>query len=278
MKKDTLYIFVFALISFAIVSCKGNANDSALQEENLKGKEDIQGVWINEEDGNAFFMFKGDSVYFPEGKNEPASFHVTTDSLHINTHHASTYALHKLTANLMKFENANGEEITLVKTTDEEYTMLFNTSSDASLAGTSKDSLKINMDQRIKRDTIVMVGETRMRTYIQVNPGHARVYKQIMNEYGMETEQVYNDNSIYINIYNGGKCIYRHNYYKEHFKKIIPADFLEQAILSDIVVVGSTDESVQLNAIIAKPDTYESYNVSIFISPNGKMRMELYVE
>lgn len=277
MIKGTLYIFIFSVISFAIVSCKGNGNDSASQGENLKAKEDIQGVWVSEEDGNAFFMFKGDSVYFPEGKNEPATFFITTDSLCINTHHAITYALRKLTPNLLKFENVNGEEITLTKTTDEEYSMLFNTNRESSMAGTAKDSLKINMDQRIKRDTIVMVGEQRLRTYIQVNPGHARVYKQTMNEYGLATEQVFNDNSIYINVYNGGKCIYRHNYYKEHFKKYIPADFLEQAILSDIVVIGSSNEGIELNAIVAKPDTYESYNVKIVINPNGKVNMELYV-
>lgn len=264
MKSNIITFLVICLISF--VSC-GKKADTHANEEDNKAKNTLQGIWINEDEGDPVLYFKGDTAYYPIGNGEPVYFFVSHDSIHFNSSRPSAYAIKVLTQNSFRFINSDGDEVRLSKSSNK---------SDISFFTKQKnDSITINQNTLIKRDTVITVNDVREHIYIQINPGHEKVLKQTINDDGVAIDNAFWDNSIHVAIFNGSKCIYRHDFVKEQFSKFVPADYLNQSILSDIAINKVTDDAVIMTATIAQPDNYSSYNISIAVNTSGKASMSL---
>jgi hypothetical protein len=101
------------------------------------------------------------------------------------------------------------------------------------------------------------------------------VIKPTYNDDGVEVDNVYYDNIVYVSLYQGATKVFSRDFHKQDFKRQIPGPFLRQGILSDIVFQKIDQEGVTYTAVIASPDSDSSYEVNIIISFRGQMRLEI---
>lgn len=245
-------------------SCKGKEAESVESTEDLAAKKSAQGVWVDENEGDIVFRILGDTLYYPDGIGEPASFRIENDTLFINTSSPTTYKIKQLTANALRLINADGDELDLLRS-----------NAKADLAHFTKDQHKesqINQGQLIKRDSVMTLGDKRYHAYVQVNPTKFKVLKQNITADGMTIDNAYYDNIIHISVYDGARKVYSHDIHKTDFSKHVPAGYLEHSILSDILIRDITSEGVNFEAIIAEPESYTSYNIKITITDEGKVK------
>ena len=69
--------------------------------------------------------------------------------------------------------------------------------------------------------------------------------------------------------------IYDQNITKADFKGLVPDNYLEQAILSDITIKGASKDGVTFVAILTIPDSNTNYMINIIISPTGQKTLSL---
>ena len=76
-------IFSLAIFALLIAACSsGNSREN----EDLDAKRLLQGVWMNEEQGNPAFYVQGDSIFYPDSVSQPVAFWIYQDSLYIEGH------------------------------------------------------------------------------------------------------------------------------------------------------------------------------------------------
>lgn len=266
MKFSLLSIVFLPLIAVMTLlsSCKSKETESTEQTEDLAAKKTAQGVWIDEVEGDVVFRILGDTLYYPDGIGEPASFRIKNDTLFINTSSPTMYKIKQLTAHSLRLINADGDELDLLRS---------DTKTD--LAHFTKNQHKesqINQGLLIKRDSVMTLGDKRYHAYVQVNPTKYKVLKQNITADGMTIDNAYYDNIIHLSVYEGARKVYSHDIFKKDFSKHVPAGYLEHSILSDILIRDITSEGVNFEAIIAEPESYTSYNIKITISDEGKVK------
>ena len=82
-----------------------------------------------------------------------------------------------------------------------------------------------------------------------------RVLKTIYSAERISMEKVYYDNVIHICIYEGRKELFSSDITKKMFKEVIPLDFLDQVILSDINFMGIDQNGYHYQAIVSIPES-----------------------
>lgn len=249
-------------------SCSSSkAPQSQELEEDLQAKQSIQGVWINEDQGNCAFKVKGDTIYYTDSLSEPVRFRILADTLYLENSSSTKYQLLKMTEHTIRFINSDGDEVMLTKTNAPEYLELFEKSVRA--------KVNINQGVLIKRDTILTANDKRFHAYSQVNPTTYKVLRQTVNEEGVSVDQAFYDNIVHIAVYDGAKKLLSRDYRKDDFAAQVPKEYLSRCILSDITIEKATSEGVFFMAILTEPDSYTSYRVSIIVDANGKVRMSI---
>lgn len=78
-----------------------------------------------------------------------------------------------------------------------------------------------------------------------------------------------------LHVYHGANCLFSRDFHKKDFEKQVPASFLAQAILSDIVFSKIDESGIHYLAALAMPDSSLSYQVEVIISFEGKMNMRV---
>lgn len=264
MNKLTL---ILSLITIAAVSaCKGGGQgESQMRQEDLQAKKLLQGIWIDSDDDDVVFKIKGDTIYYPDSLSQPIKFAVYGDTLEMQSAAGSKYAILKQTAHIFEFKNPNGDIIKLFKGTDPSYSMQFE----------KKKPMTVNQNKVIKNDSVVFCGQDRYHSYVQVNPTTYKVLKTSYSDDGLEVENVYFDNTIHIGIYKQETKVFSKDFYKKDFTRFVPADFLRQSVLSDIVLNGSDSKGLHYQAQLVIPDSYLSYVVNIDITTGGKMNISI---
>ncbi len=101
---------------------------------------------------------------------------------------------------------------------------------------------------------------------LQVNPTTFKVYKSSYNDDGVEVDNVYHDNIVNVNIYQGSRKIFGRDFRKEDFKGQVPHEFLSNRYCSDIVFRKVDADGVHYRVVLAMPDSSMSYQVEIIIS------------
>lgn len=264
MNKLTLAL-IFA-IALSVCSCnRAKSGEETKRQEDLQAKKLLQGVWVDCDDDNAVFKIKGDTIYYPDTLSQPLPFAVFGDTLEIQSAAGSKYAILKQTAHFFEFKNPNGDIVKLFKSNDPSYEMQFET----------KKTIPINQNKTIKSDSVVVCGQEKYHSYVQVNPTTYKVLKTSYNDDGLELENVYFDNTIHVGIYKQGVKIFSKDFYKRDFSKYVPASFLRQSVLSDIVLVNADSNAIHYQAQLAIPDSYLSYIVNINITTKGKMSLNI---
>ncbi len=254
------------MLVLALASCREKKPDSAAEPgEDLKAKQMLQGIWINEEDQDVAFRIKGDTVYYPDSTSQPVAFQVFRDTLVIHGAHDIKYPILRQTAHLFIFRNSRGEEVHLTLSDNKDDASLF----------PKNHATALNQQRLIKRDTVIIVGEERYHAYMQVNPTSYKVMRTVMNDDGVAVDNLYYDNIVNLHVYQGSRKIYSSDFRKQMFSKTVPVDFLKQAVLSDLVYSHADEKGLHFVASIVVPDTMSSYMVDITVSTGGKMSMQV---
>ncbi len=261
MRLGKVTIFLLLLSIFA--GCHRKSETRVVEDQ--AAKQMMQGLWIDDDSQTPVFKAVGDTIFYPDSTSLPSHFWINADTLFMQNQRLVKYKIVKQAEHLLIFINSTGDEIKLVKTSEKDFESQF---------GTGKPVV-INLNQKIKRDTVVNNSVFNYHLYTQINPGHNKVVKQTYNDEGVEVDNAYWDNSINITIYRGAVRVFSHNFHKEEFRKLVPSTFLQEAVLSDILFDHVEKEAVFYTAILGIPDESTSYLITLRIGFNGHVTKKI---
>lgn len=259
------FLLIILLVTIFCYSCTSSKDAKEERKEDLEAKEKLQGAWQNELEGSFVFAAKGDSIFYNDSLSTPTTFYVYSDTLFVEYHSVVKYRIKRLNSSQLVLVNADGDELELIKKDGETYLA----------RGEYKGAISLNQGKKIKNDTIVRVGEKSLHVYSQVNPTTYKVFRQTKNDEGMAVENVYYDNIVYIALFEGNRKAFSRNVVKNDFKDLIPKEYIEQAVLSEVKIEGVTADAVRFVAYLSIPDTYTNYRVNIDVTPDGKEKKSL---
>lgn len=258
----------FVVMGIAVVmSCgqHGGNSEQPKGEEDLSAKKMLQGVWMDEDEGNVAFLVKGDTIYYPDSVSVPAYFCVYADTMVVRGSSEVRYPIVKLAAHLFEFKTQSGDVLKLSKTTDKSFLEPF-LHKPATVA--------LNQGKVVKHDTIAIYNDSKYHAYVQVNPTTYKVLKSSFNDDGVAVDNIYYDNIVNVTVYHGAVRLFSHDFRKQDFGGRVPEAFLEQSVLTEVEFRSVDADGVHFVAVIASPDSSASYQVEIIVGFNGKFRLK----
>lgn len=263
--RKTVLLAVNMLVIACLFGCGFNKTEESQHAEDQHSKQQLQGVWISDVDGDVVFSFKGDSVFYNDSLSTPSTFYVMNDTLFIENHKLVSYPIRKLTSSTILFVNSDGDEVELTKSS----------SKNNLRTGEYKGAVSLNQGKTVKKDTVLVSDGNHFHAYTQVNPTTYKVYRQTTNDDGLQVENIYYDNIVHVALYVGQQKVFGQNFTKKDFLNIVPKTYLEQAVLSDIFVESAKDGGVRFVAVLTIPDSYTNYRVNIDISATGTKKLSV---
>ena len=128
----------------------------------------------------------------------------------------------------------------------------------------------------MKRDTVAFTpAGQRLHLYITVNPTRMRVLKTTYTDEGMAAENSYFDNIIHIAVFEGRQKLFSQDFQKRHFSQLIPASFLDGAILSNMNFGRVTAKECHFHATICEPEGARCYVADIIVGLDGHYTTKL---
>ena len=255
-------VFCGVLCAWMLSGCRQPAS-IVERKESVQAKQLLQGIWIDEESETVVFKIKGDTVYYPDSTSVPAYFKVVEDTLVMGST-ATKYPILKQGEHVFSFKSPNGDIIKLVRSTDP---------SDALAFVQQKHPVVFN-NHVVKRDTIVELDGQRYHCYIAITPSR-RVTKSEMTADGVQVDNVYYDNSIYVSIFRGASKLFARQFRKQMYANKVPASFLNEAVLNDMVFDKADEQGFHFNATLCIPDAASCYMVATIVSKQWNTTMEL---
>ena len=254
------------LIILAVVFLVGCSRQQAAVEEEKESREAkamMQGIWVDQESGDVSFRVKGDTIFYADTTSMPAYFKIVGDSLVFAS--GTKYGIEKQTEHLFWFRNQNGDVVKLEKTDDQEIS-----------AELTHETPKImTYTHQVKTDSVINYNGERYHWYIAINPTKFKVVKRSYNDDGVEVENVYYDNIMHISLYKGGQQLYSSDFRKQQYSRLVPAEFLSEAILANMEYSHADAAGLHFNATLCVPDGASCYLVETLISYKGQMTMKM---
>ena len=257
-------VFIWSLV--LLTACSGRQSSTDSQQpvaENREAKALLQGVWVDSETEDVSFRVAGDTIFYADTTSMPAYFKIVGDSLTLSS--GTSYAIEKQTVHLFWFRNQNGDLVRLTKSEEADAASLF----------THDRPSVMTYTHQVKKDSVVNFGGERYHWYVAINPTRFKVTHHTFNEDGMEVENVYYDNIMHISVYHGGNCIYSKDFRKQQYEKLVPVNFLNEAILANMEYSSADAAGLHFNATLCIPDGASCYLVETLISYKGQMTMKL---
>lgn len=263
MNKYLFFVCTVLMMSL-FTDCKDKAQPKAEISENKESKAMMQGIWVDNEMEDVVFKMKGDTIFYPDTTSQPAYFRVIEDTLFIGSNSAK-YLILKLSENILWFKNQNNDVIKLVKRNNPENERAFIH---------EKPKAEI-VTKKLKTDTVVVYNNERYHCYIAINPTTYKVIKSVYNDDGVKVDNVYFDNIIHISVFKGAEKLYSQDFNKQMYSMFVPANFLSQAVLSNMEFNRVDSKGFHFNAIVCIPDGASCYMLDTRIMFDGNMSMEL---
>lgn len=258
---------VLLLVALAFFSCNGGkkqmTNDA---QEGEKAKKMLQGIWLDDENDEILFKVQGDTIYYPDIESAPVYFKINKDTLYTYGKEKSCYKIDKQGENLFWFHSLSDDIIKLHKSEDD---------SDSLMMTGQRTQVIPTYTEVTKRDSVVMYNNNRYRAYVYVNPSKKKVIKTAYSDDGISIDNVYYDNVMHICVYQGRKMIYGHDITKQMFTGVIPEDFIQNCLLSDMIFVGVRKDGFKYLATLCIPESSVCNLVSLTVSFDGKLTMKL---
>lgn len=253
------------MISTALLTgCSHQQSSIGLSEEESKeAKQLLQGVWLDAETEEVTFNVSGDTIFYADSTSMPTCFKIVGDSLVLAS--GTKYGIEKQTSNFFWFKNQNGDIVKLKKSDDPDAADEF-----------VHDIPKVmTYTHQVKIDSVVLFNGERYHWYIAINPTKYKVVNRTYNDDGIEVDNVYYDNIMHISVYKGAQRLFSSDFRKQQYAKMVPANFLEEAILANMEYNKIDAAGIHFNATLCIPDGASCYIVENLISYKGQMTMKL---
>ena len=259
-------LFSKVLICISLMSsCSGQPQKKEeMEKEDLIAKEWLQGTWIDDMTETPLFTAKGDTIYYIDEPAAPVAFKIIEDTLKTYGRKVSNYHIKKQGKSFIWIQSFMGDILQLSK------------------AENSQDSLwiprqtpKEKTDNVISKDNVVHYNNQRFRGYVYINPTNIKVHQPEITEEGLEIENIYYDNIIHICVYEGKNKLFGRDMKKQDFESLIPAEYYQRAILSDMEFEGVNAKGYQYQATLCIPNSASCYLVNISITKDGDITYEL---
>lgn len=259
-------LFSKVLICISLMSsCSGQPQKKEeMEKEDLIAKEWLQGTWIDDMTETPLFTAKGDTIYYIDEPAAPVAFKIIEDTLKTYGRKVSNYHIKKQGKSFIWIQSFMGDILQLSK------------------AENSQDSLwiprqtpKEKTDNVISKDNVVHYNNQRFRGYVYINPTNIKVHQPEITEEGLEIENIYYDNIIHICVYEGKNKLFGRDMKKQDFESLIPTEYYQRAILSDMEFGGVNAKGYQYQATLCIPNSASCYLVNISITKDGDITYEL---
>ena len=259
-------LFSKVLICISLMSsCSGQPQKKEeMEKEDLIAKEWLQGTWIDDMTETPLFTAKGDTIYYIDEPAAPVAFKIIEDTLKTYGRKVSNYHIKKQGKSFIWIQSFMGDILQLSK------------------AENSQDSLwiprqtpKEKTNNVISKDNVVHYNNQRFRGYVYINPTNIKVHQPEITEEGLEIENIYYDNIIHICVYEGKNKLFGRDMKKQDFESLIPAEYYQRAILSDMEFGGVNAKGYQYQATLCIPNSASCYLVNISITKDGDITYEL---
>lgn len=261
LKRSIILITLVGM--FASCGNKPNGEESA--KEDLTAKQLLQGIWLDDETDMPLIRIEGDTVYYANPLNAPASFKVVHDTLYIYSSTPVSYKIDRQTEYSFWFYSLPDEMVKLHKSENSEDSLSF-TSREVEVISTTPEV--------IKKDSIVTYDDTRYRGYVYINPSKMKVFKRSYSESGISVDNVYYDNVIHICVYEGKQQLYGQDITKKLFSDLFSEEILEQCILADMNFTGVDSEGYHYQATIGIPESSVFYLANIDIGFDKQLNIK----
>ena len=101
MKRIQTFIIGISVIA-SMASCGNTPEKNNTPAEDLEAKQTMQGIWVDELEGNCVFQAKGDTIFYTDSLSEPVKFHICADTLYLESSHPTKYHLNKLSDHVLR--------------------------------------------------------------------------------------------------------------------------------------------------------------------------------
>ena len=235
-----------------------------MEKEDLIAKEWLQGTWIDDMTETPLFTAKGDTIYYIDEPATPVAFKIIKDTLKTYGQKTANYHIKKQGQYFIWIQSFMGDILQLSK------------------AEHLQDSLWIHnltpektTEEVTSKDKVVYYNNQRFRGYVYINPTDIKIHQLEITEEGLEIENVYYDNIIHICVYEGKNKLFGRDMKKQDFKSLIPEEYFQRAILSDMNFIGVNTKGYQYQATLCIPNSASCYLINISITTDGDITYEL---
>lgn len=256
-------IIAISLLTVLLAACNnGKKQDFSEQAEDLHAKELLQGIWLDDETDSPLMRIEGDTIYYADSQGAPVSFKIRRDTLYTFGNDTTFYKIDRQTEYSYWFHSLADNIVKLHKSEDLNDSLAF--------VGKSIEAIPIYTEVT-KKDSIVTYDGTRYRAYVYVNPSQKRVVKTTYSEDGISMDNVFYDNIMHICVYEGKKSLYASDVDKQMFAGVVPMDFLEQSILSNMEFTKVDRNGFHYRATLSIPESYVSSIANLTVGFDGKL-------
>ena len=259
-------LFSKVLICILLMSsCSGQPQKKEnIEKEDLKAKEWLQGTWIDDMTETPLFTAKGDTIYYNDESAVPVTFKIINDTLKTYGQKIANYHIKKQGESFIWIQSVMGDVLQLSK---------IDQSLDSHWA--VQQPQEVTTEKVIQKDQVVHYNNRRFRGYVYINPTNIKVYQPEITEEGLEIENVYYDNIIHICVYEGKNRLFGRDMKKQDFELLIPKEYYQRAILSDMDFAGVNAKGYQYHATLCIPNSASCYLINISINMDGDINYEL---
>lgn len=232
-------------------------------ETDARVLEGLQGVWLDDNTEYPLFKIAGDSIYYTGQNNVPQHFALVNDTLMVYGVQTVCYPVRKRTEYAIHFVTPQGDLVSLHK-------------SDMDSAYYVESVPEVEQPvEVIQKDSVILFEGERYRGYAYINPTGIKVVRPGISEEGLSVDNVFYDNIIHICVYQGTRCLYSKDIKRPMFTGLVPDDFLNNSILSDMNFVEVNAEGYVFEATLCMPDGPTCYNIHLIVSKEGELEFRV---
>ena len=230
--------------------------------ENVKAKELMQGIWIDDESDIPLLFIKGDTIYYANSQSTPVYFKIIKDTLYTFGNELARYQIDKQTEYSFSFHSLADNIVKLHKSEDPNDSLAF--------SGKPVEIIP-TYTEVTQKDSVVFYNGIRYRAYVYINPSKIKVIKTTYSEEGISMDNIYYDNIMHICIYEGRKCLFSSDITKQMLENVISTDFLQQSILSEMNFKNVDRKGFHYQATVCIPESSVCNIADLSVSFDGKL-------
>lgn len=260
-----IVVAVLLLLSmFASCTSKKAGEEGARQHAtDTRVLEELQGVWLDDNTEAPLFKIEGDSIYYAGQNNVPQQFALFNDTLFIYSVQTVCYPVRRRTEHSIHFATPQGDLVSLHKSEVD------------SVYVDSQQEIHQPVQEVIQKDSVIEFKGERYRGYAYINPTGIKVIRPGISEEGLSVDNVFYDNVIHICVYQGTRRLYSKDIKRPMFAGLVPDDFLNNSILSDMNFIGVDADGYVFEATLCMPDGPTCYNIRLFVDLDGNLTFKL---